>query len=285
MNTLHFTKLEAIGNNFVLVDALRLPEHNWPLLARRMCVRSFGVGADGLLVLSTSDRADFLMRMFNPDGSEDACGNGLRCAAVYVHSLGLTHKDHLVFDAKDGIHPVEIVHEKGLVTARVNMRRPSFHAADIPSTLDVGDVIDYPLEVDGQVVSVTCVQIGTPHAVIFAPLAEFWDTMPAISRDIEIHPAFPEKISVTWCAVESPDSLRIRTWERAVGPTLGCGTGACSAMVAANIHGFAGEFARVTSPGGTLGIEWPGRGDVFMSGPAGIVFTGEWQLVGDEGVV
>ena len=116
--------------------------------------------------------------------------------------------------------------------------------------------------------------------MICAPLESFWENIPPVSAAIETHPAFPERISVTWCACESAESLRVRTWERGVGPTLGCGTGACAALVAANLNGLAGLRAEVTSPGGTLAIEWPDRDDLFMSGPANIVFEGEWPLAG-----
>jgi diaminopimelate epimerase len=148
----------------------------------------------------------------------------------------------------------------------------------MPAELPVEEIVDYPLSVDGSVCRITCVLVGTPHAVIFAPAGVFWDNIPPISAQLEVHPAFPERINVTWCAVESPESLRIRTWERAVGPTLGCGSGACAALAAANRAGLAGEHAWVTSPGGSLEIDWPGRGDILMLGPARIVFTGRWPL-------
>ena len=283
MKTLPFTKLEAIGNNFVLIDALDMPDMNWPLLARRMCMHHFGVGADGLLVLAPSEVADFRFRMFNPDGSEDVCGNGLRCAAVYVRERGLSRRKNLTFEAKDGLRHLEIIDlPDGMVTVRVNMGKPSFRALDIPADLPVDEVIDYPLEIDGQVCKVTCVLVGTPHAVIFAPVETFWETIPSVSRLIETHPAFPERISVTWCACESRTSLRVRTWERAVGATLGCGTGACCALAASSIHGYTEEHSSVTSPGGTLDIEWPDHDNIFMSGPAKIVFDGDWPLIGDE---
>ena len=281
MTTFPFTKLEAIGNSFVLVDALDMPELEWPLLAMRMCAHRFGVGSDGLLVLLPSEKADFRLRMFNPDGTEDACGNGLRCAAVYVLDIGLSDKQELLFEAKDGLHHAEVVRSAGgSPTMRVNMGRPSLRAADIPAKLGVEEVFDYPLEIGGEVYRITCVSVGTPHAVIFAHRRLFWETMPAVSGAIEIHPAFPERISVTWCSCETADELRIHTWERAVGPTLGCGTGACAAFVSANLHGMVGDSARVISPGGALEIEWPDRGEIFMSGPARIVFHGHWPWDG-----
>ena len=278
--TVPFTKVEAIGNNFVLIDALALPEMDWPALAIKICAHHFGVGSDGLLVLKPSDKADFKMLMFNPDGTPDSCGNGLRCMARYVHAEGLTEKKDIVFEARDGLRRTEIIEgcpPRSIGGVKMNMGRPSLQAADIPSTLS-GELINYPLEVGGQTLNITAVVIGTPHAVICAPLESFWETIPSVSAEIENHPAFPERINVTWCARESPESLRVRTWERGVGPTMGCGTGASAALVAANLNGLAGTRATVTSPGGSLLVEWPNKGDLFVSGPANIVYQGEWPL-------
>ncbi|MHB1001553.1 MAG: diaminopimelate epimerase [Armatimonadota bacterium] len=284
MNNLHFTKLEAIGNNFVLINGFETSELDWSLMAVMMSAHHFGVGSDGLLVLLPSDTASLRMRMFNPDGTEDACGNGLRCAAVYAHITGICRDREMTIEAMDGIHEVYIViGDDGIPAARVNMGKPSFCLKNA-LVKQGSDLIDYPLEVNGDIYKVTCVVVGTPHAVIYAPLESFWDHMPDVSALIETHPAFPDKVSVTWYAPISNDEIRIRTWERAVGPTLGCGTGACSALVAANLHDQAGDYAYVTSPGGTLFIEWHNRDDIFMTGPAMIVFEGEWPLQGDEEV-
>ena len=271
--TIPFTKVEAIGNNFVLIDALAMPEMDWPALAIKMCERHFGIGSDGLLALKPSEKADFKMLMFNPDGTPDSCGNGLRCMAAYLYESGLTRKREMVLEARDGLRQAEII-EGGV---RMNMGRPSLLAADLPSTL-AGELINYPLEVGGQAFNITAVLVGTPHAVIVAPLESFWEAIPLISAEIESHPVFPERVNVTWCARKSPQSLRIRTWERGVGPTMGCGTGASAALVAANLNGLTGTRATVTSPGGSLLVEWPHKGDLFVSGPANIVYQGEWPL-------
>lgn len=283
MNTIPFTKVEAIGNSFVLVNALMLPDMNWPMITRRMCDHHFGIGSDGLLVVGASKTANFEMRMFNPDGSEDICGNGLRCAAAHVYFNGLAPSKKMLFEMKDGVHQVEIVEaEAGVACVKAGMGRPSFSAKDIPTTISSDNVINYPIKVGGHTHNLTCVLVGSPHAVIFAPLEDFWDEIPKQSAIIEKHPAFPELISVDWCAVESRNLLKIRTWERAVGPTLGCGTGACASLLAANVCGLADTHASVVSPGGTLDVEWPDRGDVFLSGPTHMVFDGEWPLIGDE---
>ena len=266
--------MEGIGNDFVLVDAWTLPEMDWPALTVSMCERRFGIGSDGLLLLLPSDKADIRMRMFNPDGSEDMCGNGLRCIAVYARNAGRVARDEFTIETFDGVRRAQVTDS----SARVSMIKPSFKAVDFPARLDVDEVIDYPLEVGGRIYRITAVQVGTPHAVIFAPAETFWEVIPPESLLIQQHPAFPEPVNVTWCCVESPESLRIRTWERGAGPTLACGTGACAALVAANINGLAGSRAKVSSPGGTLEIEWPDRGLIIMTGPANIVFRGEWPV-------
>ena len=276
MNTVPFTKVEAIGNNFVLIDALSLPEMDWPALAISMCAHHFGVGSDGLMVLRASEKADFRMLFYNPDGTPDSCGNGLRCMATYVQQAGLTTKRKMTIEARDGLHDAEIIEAclpRSIGGVKMNMGRPSFQSADIPS-----EMVNHPLEVGGETYNVTAVLIGTPHAVICAPLESFWETIPSVSAEIEHHPAFPERINVTWCARESPESLKVRTWERGVGPTMGCGTGASAALVAANLNGIAGTRATVTSPGGSLLVEWPDKADIFVSGPANTVYKGEWPL-------
>jgi len=274
MKIFPFTKVEAIGNNFVLIDALGISEPDWSSLAVGMCAHRFGIGSDGLLALLPSQKADFKMRMFNPDGTEDACGNGLLCAAVYIRAIGLSAKKELTIEAKDGLHGVEI---SRTLTARVNLGRPSLRPADIPADSDADRLFDHPLELGGGTQRITAVTVGTPHAVICAPSESFWTAIPEVSREIETHPLFPERVNVTWCSSESPGSLRIRTWERGVGPTLGCGTGACAALAAANLHGIVETSACVTSPGGTLYVEWPDRGDIFISGTANIVYSGEYH--------
>lgn len=274
---MRFTKVEAIGNHFVLVDARDMPEMDWPDLAVRMCAHAFGVGADGLLVISRSESAGFRFRMWNPDGTEDVCGNGMRCGAVFLFEKGLVGRSPISFEAKSGIVHAEIsIDEDGVPSARVNMGSPSTRAKDVPIALPVDDALNVPVDVGGRIYTANCVLVGTPHAVIFADFSDFWERIPPVSADIEGHRLFPERINVTWCHVASSDSLVIRTWERGVGPTLGCGSGACAALVAANLHGLAGTSACVRSPGGVLQVDWPDRGDVFASGPARIVFEGTW---------
>lgn len=272
-----FTKFEAIGNHFVLIDAFDLPETDWSSLAVRMCRHHVSVGADGLLLISPSEVADFRFRMWNPDGTEDVCGNGMRIGAVFAYERGYTTGRSLEMEARPGIVHAEItLDDDGMPVARVNMGVPSTQADDIPVAIPFGDGLNVPLKIEGRCLTANCVLVGTPHAVIFADRTVFWDAIPPISALIETHPLFPERISVTWCHVASRNALVIRTWERGVGPTLGCGSGACSALVAANLHYMAETSASVRSPGGVLQVDWPDRASIFAAGPARTVFEGEW---------
>jgi len=279
MKTLPFAKVEAVGNNFVLVDGTSRLDIDWSVLAKSICTSHFGVGSDGLLVFLPSKEADFKMRMFNPDGTEDVCGNGVRCAATYAHYSHRNIRREMSIEMNSRRYYTEIIDFNcNSAIVRTNMGQPSFLASDLPANLDVNKIIDHPLAVGKETYNVTCLSMGTPHAVIFAPLDSFWECMPEVSSEIEIHSAFPEKINVDWCCVESMDSIRMRTWERAVGPTLGCGTGASSVMVAASIRGLVGSRASVISPGGTIEVEWPDKGDVYISGPTKVLYEGEWPL-------
>ena len=281
MKALHFTKIESIGNHFVLIDAMDMMELEWPTVAKKTCTYRSGVGADGLLVILPSEIADFRMRMFNPDGTEDACGNGLRCAAVFNKERMQKKSDSFTIEAIDGIHEVETKKRAdGSTLATIDMGEPLFGKEDIPTLLEVEEAIDYPLGVDDSIYNINCVRVGSPHTVIFAPLSMFWENIPDVSERIENHKAFPDRISVTWCSVETADELKVRTWERAVGPTLGCGTGACSAVVAASIKGISKRIANVSSPGGTLIVDWQKDGNIKLTGTARIVFDGEFSIKG-----
>lgn len=279
LGTLGFHKVESVGNHFVLLDAQDMPEMDWSMLATSMCAHHFGVGADGLLVVQRSTKAHFRFRMFNPDGTEDICANGMRCATAYMRTIGHLTSEEATIEAADGLHLSRILAvENGLVNVQLNMGIPSLRPADIPALAEVDRMVDYPLQVAGHMYYVTGVSVGTPHAVLFAPKEALETSIPEVSRAIETHPLFPKRINVTWCAVESRDSLRIRTWERGVGPTLGCGTGACAALVAAHTKGLVGTDALVVSPGGSLSVEWPEERDVFVSGWTRLLYEGKWIL-------
>lgn len=268
---LPFLKYQGAGNDFVLVDA-RAGSRDWPALAQRVCRRHFGVGADGLLVVDSP--AGVRMRMFNPDGTEDMCGNGLRCAAFYVHEQGLVDGQAFSIDTLAGPRACLIERVRGeeaVVTTA--MGRASLDPRAIPMRVSEDRVVDYPLKLLGEEVVITALSTGTAHTVIFGehpPEERFQRLSPAIER----HELFPERTSVLWAQPGRDNRLHLRIWERAVGETLACGTGAAAAAVAATIHGLATSPVTVESRGGTLEVEVSKDLDVSLTGPAVRVFEG-----------
>jgi diaminopimelate epimerase len=273
MEKLKFTKMHALGNDFVVLDArgggLREPEE----LARRLCRRRFGIGADQMLVLAGSRKADFRMLIYNADGGEvEMCGNGIRCLARYIWDRGLSRKEVLEIETLAGV----IRPEREGEMVRVDMGEPVLEGREIPVDLD-GLVADYPLEVDGETLLVTCVSMGNPHAVIFVdnlgglPVSYY-------GPKIENHPLFPRRTNVEFVEVVGPEEIRMRVWERGAGETLACGTGASAAAVASSLKGLTGRSVRVRLEGGDLLIEWSADGRVYMTGPAEEVFEGEINI-------
>jgi diaminopimelate epimerase len=278
---MRFVKMHGTGNDFVLLEA-QGDERDWPRLAQAMCDRHFGVGADGLILVLPSARADVRMRMFNPDGSEaEMCGNGLRCVAKYAVEGGLARP-------RDGRIDVETL--AGVLAAqtsgdgrtvervRVSMGVPRFAPAEIPVLVDVEPpIVGLLLEVAGRALRLTCLSIGNPHAVHFldGPVAAF--PLEEIGPLVERHPLFPQRVNFEVAQVLANDRIEARVWERGAGATLACGSGASAVMVAARVQGLVGGTVDITLPGGTLAIEWDGRGEVYLAGPAERVFAGEWE--------
>jgi diaminopimelate epimerase len=269
-----FTKMQATGNDFVVLDAFQM-EQDWPDLARAMCKRRFGIGADGLILVLSSDKADFRMRMFNPDGSEaEACGNGLRCFVRCVIEKGLTVKTKLAIETLAGIRETEATSD----SVRVSMGLPEFAPDKIPVRIEsvTIPVLDYPIELAGREIKASFVSMGNPHAVCFLdePLTDF--PLTDIGPRIEHHQVFPNRINFEIVNAVGKGYLRARVWERGVGETLSCGSGACAIAVAARLRGLGDDTIEVELPGGTLRVDWDGRGEVWLSGPAVVVFEGEW---------
>jgi len=275
---LSFIKFEAAGNDFVLLDAIKQPIGRLPNLARRMCDRHFGVGADGLLVVqpATSPKAAFRMRMFNLDGSEDMCGNGLRCTATYLYTAGYTRKSHFLVQTRSGLRAVNLAlsANKKLQSVEVNLGPPLLRGKQIPVSLDLEQVIDYPLKIHGKIIPVTALSTGTPHAVVFLPELP----NPAqLGQAIIQHPFFPEQASVSFVKLAGK-RLFARTWERGgVGESLSCGTGAAAILVAAHLKGLSSRQAEIIYPGGKLHIRWDANDDLWLSGPVKEVFRGRLE--------
>lgn len=281
-----FVKMEGAGNDFVLVAA-GVDERDWPALARATCDRHYGVGADGLILALPSDVADVQMRMYNPDGSESSmCGNGVRCLARYAVESGVASPTDgkLNIETGAGILTAELLGAtNGLQQVRVSMGRPQFAPTSIPMLVQddgatMGDrVIDFPLTIDGGRLPVTCLSLGNPHAVLISdePVADF--PLEEVGPKIEHHPFFPNRTNFEVATVASRTKIDVRVWERGAGPTLACGSGACAAMIAVRMKGLSEDIVDITLPGGVLTVEWPGRGEVYLTGPAQTVFQGEWQ--------
>jgi diaminopimelate epimerase len=290
-----FTKMHGLGNDFVLIDCRRLKLDNLPELSRTLCHRRFGVGADQMLLLFESKNADFMMRIFNADGSEvEMCGNGIRCLAKYIWDRNLSDKKILSIETPGGI----IRPEKAGNLVKVDMGEPVFDPEKIPVKISQqstvksqqsnpplppfskggrGGIIDYPLQIEDREFKITCVSMGNPHAVIFVEqLSQF--PVSYYGSLIENHSLFPKKTNVEFIEVRSTKEITMRVWERGSGETMACGTGASAAVVASNIKGLTGKEVTVHLLGGDLFIEWSGTNHIYMTGPAAEVFEGIFNI-------
>jgi diaminopimelate epimerase len=279
---LRFTKMHGCGNDFILVEDL---EGLWDFdegAVELLCDRHFGIGADGLILVrpATDPEADFYMLYRNADGSlAEMCGNGVRAFARFLDESGLIHGDSVAVQTLGGTKRIDILRDDAgsFHLARVGMGAPVLAPADVPTTL-LGD----PLAV-GTIAtelgdaSVTCVSMGNPHAILWVDDAE---TAPVGSLGplVETADAFPNRTNVEFAQVLDAGRIRLRVWERGVGETLACGTGACATLVAAAVTGRTARRATVELPGGDLDIEWTDAGAVMMTGPAETVFSGVWTI-------
>jgi diaminopimelate epimerase len=279
-----FTKMHGLGNDFILIDSRHVTLNNLPELSKTLCHRRFGVGADQMLLLLASKKADFMMRIFNADGGEvEMCGNGIRCLAKYIWDRNISAKKILSIETPNGI----IRPEKSGDLVKVDMGEPVFEPEKIPvkivesskfkvqspKTKNLTPIIDYPLRIEDREFKITCVSMGNPHAVIFVEnLSKF--PIPYYGSLIENHPLFPKKTNVEFIEVLTPKEISMRVWERGAGETMACGTGASAAVVASNIKGLTEKEVTVHLLGGDLFIEWAGTNHVYMTGPAAEVFEG-----------
>ena len=277
---MNFVKLQGTGNDFILIDARSL-ERDWAAVARDMCHRHFGVGADGLLLVLPSETADLHLRMFNPDGSEaEACGNGLRCFAKYAVESGLVGSAEFMVETLAGTRSVRTQAEKGV---QVAMGIPTFDPAAIPvvverrDKLDLTPVVDYPITIGDSELRISCVSMGNPHAVCFLsePITDF--PLAEVGPRVEHHHMFPNRVNFAVANVISQNEIRARVWERGAGETLSCGSGACAIAVTAQSKGLIDNRVDIGLPGGTLTVDWNGVGEVLLSGPAEVVFYGVWK--------
>ena len=277
MTKLAFSKMHGLGNDFVMIDAVRQDIRLTGDQVRWLADRHFGVGCDQLLVVEPAQAAgvDFRYRIFNADGGEvEQCGNGARCFARFVFEQGLTDKREIRVETKKGIITPRL-EDDGMVT--VDMGVPVLKPADVPFVTD-SDAWVQPLDVAGTSVAITAVSMGNPHAVqVVADV----DSAPVAEQGplIEHHPRFPARVNAGFLQVVDEHNVRLRVFERGAGETLACGTGACAAVVAGILRGLVASPVRVATRGGELTIAWGGVGSpVMMTGPAVTVFTGELTL-------
>ncbi len=277
---MRFTKLEGIGNDYIFFDCHEEQVNAPQELARDICPRHFGVGADGIILILPSESADVGMRIFNADGSEaEMCGNGIRCLAKYVYDHGVCPKEELKVETGAGIRTVQVVlGDDGKVrAATVDMGTPGLTRAEIPMTGNPDEkVIGENLKVDGTDYEITCVSLGNPHCVIPVPNIDRVPWQEAGSR-IEVHELFPRRTNVHFVEAVSRDEIMVTTWERGTGPTLACGTGASASCVAMNLLGRTKRKIIAHLPGGDLELNWADDDHVYMTGPAEEVFSGEWK--------
>jgi diaminopimelate epimerase len=287
-----FSKLQATGNDFILVNA-RTMEGEWSKLARAMCDYHFGIGADGLILVQDSTNADLKMRIFNSDGSEaEVSGNGLRCFAKYaiekdlsakISSRGEQVNRSLTIETLSGVRKVKAYMSGNKVNrVEVNMGLPKFKPEQIPIRVKVdipissGPILDYPLVIDSKELTLAILSMGNPHAVSFPsrPIADF--PLAELGPKVEGHPMFPQRTNFEVARVLSRVKIEARVWERGVGETLACGSGACAIAVAAQLLDYVESQVDIILNGGTLTVFWDRVGEVLLTGPVEEVLTGEW---------
>jgi diaminopimelate epimerase len=280
--SMKFTKMHGAGNDYVYVNCFESVElGDVTELAIAISDRHFGVGGDGLVLICPSERADARMVMYNADGSEaEMCGNAVRCVAKFVYDHGISVKEELTIETGRGVLALQCSVTDGKVDrVRVNMDQPILKSSDIPTTLAGDPPVKVPVGVGGRTLEVTCVSMGNPHAVTFVDEVND-DWVLNIGPQVEVHEAFPRRINAEFIQIVSRSEVIMRVWERGSGETLACGTGACASVVAGVLAGLLDRKVLVRLTGGDLEIEWAESGEVYMTGPATEVFSGEWPTVG-----
>ena len=289
---IYFTKMQALGNDFVVIDDMDFRLRRLGHLAKKLCDRRFGIGADQLLLLCHSNVADFRMRIFNADGSEvEMCGNGIRCLGKYILDDVLRCEespyakkycqtlDSLSVETTGGI---KYIHKTGNLF-RIDMGEPVFDPEKIPVAvpdrkLQDGRVIEYPLKAGNSTYRISCVSMGNPHAVII--VKDINAVQPEkIGPVIENHKLFPNRVNVEFLQIKNRSTILMKVWERGAGATLGCGTGASASAVITSVLGLTGRKVTVFLPGGSLLINWTEKDNhVYMTGPALRVFEGSVEI-------
>lgn len=283
---LKFTKMEGLGNDYVYIDAISQNIQNPSELAKKVSDRHFGIGSDGLILISKSDKADFKMNIYNPDGSEaEMCGNGIRCVAKFVYDKGMTDKKSITVETLAGIKTLDLTIENGMVSlVTVDMGEPILDGAKIPvinfikkKSLDGIEFVNADVDVfiRNKIEKLTCVSMGNPHAICFIDNVYDID-IDKIGPVTENDENFPNRTNVEFVDVVNRNEINMRVWERGTGETLACGTGACASVVVSILNGYTERKVTVNLLGGKLEVFWNKEDNhVYMKGPARTVYEGE----------
>lgn len=279
---MNFTKMHGAGNDYIYVNSFEEKVDNINETAKFVSDRHFGIGSDGLVLILPSDVADFKMDMYNADGSQGKmCGNAIRCVAKYVYDNKMTDKKDIAIETLSGIKYIEVETENDkVVRATVNMGEPVLKGLEIPTTFDGDTVVKQNIKVNGENVEITCVSMGNPHCITYVDEVGGLD-LEKIGPNYENHESFPDRINTEFIQIVNENTIKMRVWERGSGETLACGTGACASVVACILNGYCkkDQDVKVILIGGELTIRWDSKSNnVFMTGPATIVFTGNINI-------
>jgi diaminopimelate epimerase len=276
-----FTKMQALGNDYIYVDCFRqnLSGINLSDLAKKICHRHFGVGSDGLILVAPGKVCKFRMIFYNPDGSEaEMCGNGIRCFARYLYDQGLSKKKVQEIETKAGVIKTEIIKTTKDFLVKADIGKPILERKEIPMKGKGKFCINEELKLDGRKIRINSISLGNPHTVIF--VGEFGKVWREIGSQVENHPIFPKRTNVEFVKILSPKSIRLKIWERGVGETKASGTGACAATVAGVLDKKLDRKVRAEFDYGELQIEWDGENDhLYMTGPAVETFSGTFNYI------
>ena len=277
-----FSKMQGTGNDFVVINCLnQFFNYNLNVLSKFLCNRNFGVGADGVIYIFQSSSADYKMRIFNSDGSEaEMCGNGIRCVGKYLYEKSITTKTELKIETLAGNKDIELnLQNKNVIGVKVQMGKPCFELEKIPAYLPKNAQIKEPCEVnikiDENEYIFNLVSMGNPHAVCFVDDLGKID-ISKVGPKVENYKYFPTKTNVEFAQIIDRNNLKIKVWERGVGQTISCGTGACAVVACGVKHDLAGNNVTAILDGGKIHINY--AENIFMSGPADFVFEGRIDL-------
>lgn len=275
-----FSKMHGIGNDFIMLDYVNNPpvEGNMNKIAKALCDRNFGIGSDGVIIVSKSDKYDYKMTMYNSDGTLGAmCGNGARCVGKLLYDKGITKQEYINLETDAGLRTIRLNTKDGKIeTVSVGMGVPRLDCKDIPANLDMDQCINKPVDIDGTTFNMTLVSMGNPHAVIFVDDVSKVD-IETLGPMIQKSPVFPDSVNVEFIQLVDRNTIKMRVYERGSGETLACGTGSCAAAVASLLNGYTDTRVTVQLARGELVIDI-NDSEIVMTGTATHVFDGEIDL-------